>query len=250
MSRPPHPLAPPRLRLRPLVVLLAGLIGAASAVVATPAPVVAAPVVPPVLAADGGTIATTLAPPANAFPTGSGPQRLISRDCGHSVEVPGGRSLWLFCDTGIHDDITGPAPSYTSTVSFVPSGTAGLAPTETDPTPSDPVHLTEAAYPARPKAFIVSGNRYGPDHRTIPCSGGRKAFAWTQSLVTLPGTSTVLAFYQDHCPDLASGFAPYDIGVGELTLPDVAAGDVSGGSRVAVSRLYESIQVNPTPGEP
>ena len=52
-----------------------------------------------VASADGGTIATTLVPTANTFPTGSGTHRQLARDCGHSVEVPGGRSLWVFCDT-------------------------------------------------------------------------------------------------------------------------------------------------------
>ena len=36
--------------------------------------------------------------------------------------------------------------------------------------------------------------------------------------------------------------------MGELTLPDVADGDVSGGGQLAVTRQYDSIQVSPAPG--
>lgn len=241
----------PRRPLTVAVGLVLALLLGLLAPLAGPSPAGAQTAVPDdaILAGDGGTFITTLAPTEHRFPHGTASRRAISRDCGHSVELPGNRSFWLFCDTVVYDDISGSPPDLDARVAFVPSGTGALAPIRTDPTPTQPISLREADHPAYPTAFIRSSGTYGAQDRPIECVGGYETVAWTKSIVTLPGTSTVLAFYQDHCPDIASGFAEYDVGIAEMALPEVAAGDAETGSAsLKVTAQHDSVLVNPNPG--
>lgn len=201
-------------------------------------------------AADAGLLATTLIPNANRFPDGPEDQRAIVRDCGFSAPLPSGQSLWVFCDTVLYDGIHGAAPDFDATTRVIHSGTAALAPIRTDPSPSQPVQLHEAAFPDLPRRFITPSGQHGPpeDRQPITCPPGIVPFAWTKGMVTLPGTSTVVAFFQEHCPDLTSGFAEFDIGVAEIDVATTGPDDLAGAATLDVDRRFDSVLVNPDPG--
>jgi hypothetical protein len=226
----------------------------ADVVAATTAPGVgaaAASTPPTVTAGDAGTLSSTLVPDAVLFPTGTEPSlRALIRDCGLSSALPNGASLWVFCDTAAFDNVTGAGSDKTARLRFVPSGTAALAATTPDPTPRAPVDLHEAAYPSMATPFITSSSQFGPadDRRPIACSSGAPAFAWTTGMVTLPGTHTVVSFFQDHCVDSPTSYPGYDVGVAEFTAPTNAADDFSGADQLRVSSRYDSVLVNPAPG--
>jgi len=212
-----------------------------------------APTPAKVTARDAGALSTTLIPSAALYPTGSeGPQRAMVRDCGHSSALPNGTSLWVFCDTAVFDNVTstGTGTDQSARLRFVPSGTAALALTTPDPSSATPVQLHEAAYPAMATPYITSSRQFGPadNRQPIPCPNGATSFAWTSGMVTLPGTHTVVSFFQDHCVESPTSFPAYDVGVAELHAPSTAAGDLSGADQLRVATRYDSVFVNPTPG--
>lgn len=202
------------------------------------------------VAGDAGTPTSTLTPAANAFPTGTGAQRAVSRDCGFSVPLPNGQSLWVFCDTAIFDNVSGTAPALDAQLRFVHSGTAALALPTTGPTPTAPLALHEASYPSLPTRWVTPVQTYGPidDRRPITCATSTMAFAWTKGLTRLPGTNTVVGFVQEHCPEKDAGFPEYDISIVEWDAPAVAVDDLSAAGALSTSRRYDSVFVNPTPG--
>lgn len=222
-----------------------------TAMVATIAPLVssdaAATEIP--RAADAGVPSSTLYPTDNLFPDGTGDNRAVVRDCGFSAPLPNGQSLWVFCDTAIYDGIRGDAPDLSATIRFVHSGTAALAGPTTEPSPSNPVELHEAAFPNLPTRFITSSGMHGPpgNRQTVQCAADVGPFAWTKGMVTLPGTTTVVAFFQDHCPDQSSGYASYDIGVAEVVFDDVDPTDFSAAASITTTSRFDSVQVNPAP---
>ena len=242
-ERPPA-IADPRRRHLTALVALAVLVPLLA--VLGPSPAGADPVA---VARDAGTFTSTLFPADHAFPDGTGDQRAVVRDCGFSAPLPSGVSLWLFCDSAVYDDIAGSAPDLSATTRFVASATAALSPTATDPSPSQPVQLHEAAYPALPQRFVHSSGRYGPpeDRRDATCPGGGTTYAWTKGMVTLPGTSRVVAWFQDHCPDLASAFAEYDVGVATFDAPALGPDDLGDDVRVTATARHDSVLVNPAP---
>jgi hypothetical protein len=205
---------------------------------------------PPPVSRDAGTFTSTLYPEPHAFPRGGAALRAVVRDCGFSVALPNGKSLWLFCDTAVFDQVAGTAPDLDAELRMVGSGTAGLATTTVQPSPANPVALHEASYPAMPKAWITSSGQYGSgaERRAIACPGGESAVAWTKGMVALPGRSTVVSFFQDHCPNVAAGFPEYDIGVAEYDAPATAADDFAGADQLQVTRRFDSVLTNPVPG--
>src|SRR5262245_3250781 len=123
-----------------------------------------------VIAALVGAPAVAIAPSAQAAPrvvqvrsSYETATRSVSRDVGISVALPGGRALWLFGDTGIHERTAG---GKWKEAGFIDGSTALQAHYERGQVPSG------TDYPSGvPSRFIpVPKNVYLPDGSGRPCN--------------------------------------------------------------------------------
>jgi hypothetical protein len=166
-------------------------------------------------------------PVLSAYEAATG--RVIDRDCGYSVSLPGKtrRSLWLFCDTLVTD-------SRGKELGFPILG-AGTAAEGTYSPGRAPRGLTEvsapAADPPRPKSAAPTASRTpgytGPQpflplptdltlpSSTLPCSGPRVFPArWITGAADEPGSSGhVLISYTDYCVSGRYVFTPEAFGL-------------------------------------
>lgn len=146
--------------------------------------------------------------------------RMIVRDCGFSEPVPGspGESLWVFCDTIVHD-------AGRAHVATVPGSGAARGPRHPGRAPIDLRELPTPAAPSpstggAPQVFLPQptgvhrsdGGPCRPDGRRI---GDAYPASWTTGMARIPGTSRLLITYIDVCVEGRWDFVVSRMGVVE-----------------------------------
>lgn len=176
------------------------------------APASAKPAVdpPPTMVTVGDPFApTSVAPP----PTSPLMQPVpVKRDCGFSVELTGGRSLWIFCDSTNVDANRKFTWFFQNTVAFA-----------YDDAPTTMREATDSK--GRPYQFIE------PDPSYTPCVGefaGDRHVIWPTSATRVPGPygrDRVLVWYTNYCYETGSGtlvgFVPVSMGLADLFVDPV-----------------------------
>jgi hypothetical protein len=146
--------------------------------------------------------------------------RVIVRDCGYSVSLPGqpGRDLWLFCDT----EITGRHGQEIGSP-ILGTGTAAAGPYRAGQAPGP---LTEVATPGRgratvattPQPFLPAPVGLTLPGGTLPCTAPRAYPArWITGVAREPGppglAGHLLISYADYCVSGGSVFTPEAFGL-------------------------------------
>jgi hypothetical protein len=157
--------------------------------------------------------------------------RVIVRDCGYSVPLPGqpGRDLWLFCDT----EITGRQGQEIGSP-ILGTGTAAVGPYRAGQAPGP---LTEVAAPGHgraaagtaPQPFLPSPAGLTLLGGTLPCAAPRAYPArWITGVTREPGppglSGHLLITYADYCVSGASAFTPEAFGLLDYDPADNVAG--------------------------
>jgi hypothetical protein len=167
-------------------------------------------------------------PVLSAYETATG--RVIVRDCGYSVPLPGERrlrSLWLFCDTLVTDrhgkelgfPILGPGTAAEGTYSQgrAPRGLTEIpAPAADAPRPrSTAPTASRTPDPTGPQPFLPVPTDLTLPGSTLPC-GGPHAYParWISGAADEPGSSGhVLISYADICVSGRYAFTPEAFGL-------------------------------------
>jgi hypothetical protein len=163
----------------------------------------------------------------------------LARDCGYSAPLPAdpGRSLWLFCDTGVYVRDAG-RPGW-SLQRFITGSTAAVGAGPAGPGPADraPGVLSEVATPgaaAAPGAARTGGTPAPflahpaglvmPDG--LPCGlDGSYPASWVSGVTRVPSAPDLLITFDNYCVlSGAGGFLREGFGLAEY---DPATGTVS-----------------------
>jgi hypothetical protein len=138
------------------------------------------------------------------------PGRLITRDAGYSVSVPGsGHSLWFFGDTFWPDGFL-----LGSSVATGPS-TPGRVPTQLSEVPTPPAAV-EVPNTGPPQRFLpVPEGLEAPDGTDCLGREGSAPVSWPTGAAVVPGTYTVLITYLDACLTLPGTLDVQRYGVAE-----------------------------------
>ena len=151
--------------------------------------------------------------------------RLIVRDCGYSVPLPGParRSLWLFCDTAVTSrrgqDIGNPILGAGSAAegSYAPGRGPGALTELATPGTDAPGAGGRGLLPARsgPQPFLPVPPNLTLPASTLPCAGPHVYPArWVTGTAREPGASGhVLISYTDYCVSGPDVFTPEAFGL-------------------------------------
>lgn len=180
--------------------------------------------------------------------------REVDRDCGYSNKLESSNvSLWVFCDSWIYDQLKTSPYNWdyrpvTEGISGDPKmgGTAGIDDTGTG-------YVKEGVS----GAWSMPGSFMHPDTDATNCvyaSGAPKYEAdWAKGTVTIPGTDSVLLFFQTMCVQSSSSWGYYNAGV--VTYSYTSGLHVPSNTTTAPpvqtvdsSTRYPNLFTNPSPG--
>jgi hypothetical protein len=162
----------------------------------------------------------------------------VVRDCGYSVPVRAGTSLWLFCDTEVTTQ-RGQEVGYP----ILGTDTAAEGPYAAGQPPGDlkelPTPGTAADRDGAPEPFLPAPQGLTMPSGVLPCAGvGAYPARWITGAAAEPGTGRVLISYIDYCVSGASAFTAEAFGLVEY---DPAANTL--GPPVTVFRAVPGQQI-------
>lgn len=235
------------MRLLLLTLVLATLVGCSDGEATAPRPTATVAVTTPVpttipedAPAPSLSAPTVVAESMTVAPPPDSPLALVRRDCGMSVPLPAGGSLWLYCDTAVFRDDDRPAWFANSSAAFA---------SEVDPrTMHEPTDVR-----GRVRPFLT------PDATYPTCDPGAGRFTWPTAAVPVDDDDgpTIAVFYENVCvesPEMRGA----DIGVAEFEPPEEAVPDEGfeqGGpsgwiqAEIVEARLFPRAEADPAFGQ-